>query len=146
MWYLRQQKGFLLLEVVIAIIIISTALLGTAGLLRQAALAVTDSSEESAALFLAQKRLERLKKQDAAFWQVNCPSRNIPFPDEPSPVILNGCSYTIRTVADKFPIIGMKRTVVLAKITVSVSWAGKNAKGTATSRQIQIASLYAETP
>jgi len=66
----RWQQGFLMIEVVVAIVIISMALLVIAGLFIQATSATRNSDNYTVAANLAQKQLELLKSNwSQAYWK-----------------------------------------------------------------------------
>lgn len=135
MLLLQKEKGFLLAEIVFAIFILSVGLLAVAGMFLQAAKANYNSAEETAAMALAQQRMEWLRGQSEISWDTSSL-------DNSSSVSLNQVSYTIQTSAEDFIITGTGGTTTLAKITVRVEWQGKSANGSVNTKQVKLVSLF----
>ena len=66
---LRRQRGFIMAEVVIAIMIIGIALIAITGMFIQSTKATSGAAEYTAATNLAQKQLELLKLQPHTYWK-----------------------------------------------------------------------------
>ncbi len=135
MLLLQKEKGFLLAEIVFAIFILSVGLLAVAGMFLQAAKANYNSAEETAAMALAQQRMEWLRGQSEISWDTSSL-------DNSSSVSLNQVSYTIQTSAEDFIITGTGGTTTLAKVTVRVEWQGKSANGSVNTKQVKLVSLF----
>ena len=71
MLLLQKEKGSLLAEIVFAIFILSVGLLAVAGMFLQAAKANYNSAEETAAMALAQQRMEWLRGQSEISWDTS---------------------------------------------------------------------------
>lgn len=140
-----KQKGFLLVEVVVAMLILAVGILSVSGMLLQSVKANANAAEESAAVRLAQQRMERLRGQPKEFWILNCPSSNISFPDESSSMQQNNVTYSIFSISEDFHITGNSGNVVLAKVTVRVEWQTKDSNGLSKIKQVQLVSLLSKT-
>ncbi len=125
MQYIRQQKGFLMIEVMIAIIIISVALIAVTGMFIQSTRANSSGLEISTATALAQKQMEMLKSWSAANWTALTPlPQVIAWQDaaEPAmPLTRNNIAYTVVTTA-----AASAQDANLVQVTVSVTWLGQN--------------------
>ena len=115
----QQEKGFLMIEVVIAIVIISIALVAAGGMFIQATRANTSASQYTAATALAQEQLERLKQQPSTYWKGLTVPRDISLESGGiSSVTLNSVAYTITTNAKTCP----EDATNLVQVEVTVSW------------------------
>jgi len=65
---MRRQQGFLLVDILLAVFIISTALLAIASFYIQSTQATVRSNQYTVATNLAQRQLELLKKKPATDW------------------------------------------------------------------------------
>ena len=110
---LEKEKGFLLIEVVIAMVIISIALVAATGMFIQATRANSEASQYTAATTLAQEQLERLKQKPYTFWAAPTFSPN------PYTVPLNNTVYTIATT-----VVTVDEAARLVEVKVEVTWGG----------------------
>jgi len=132
---LKQQQGFMLAEVVVAILIISVALLGISSMFVQTSRAVSDNGNTAIAVNYAQRQIEILKTQSPVWWSTHC-----------SNVIaeiewLDGASttgdYAVTTTVIDFPV----GTTNLARVNVTVGWVEPNVNGINQQRSIVFTSL-----
>ena len=110
---LEKEKGFLLIEVVIAMVIISIALVAATGMFIQATRANSEASQYTAATTLAQEQLERLKQKPYTFWA------SPTFSPNPYTVPLNNTVYTIATT-----VVTVDEAARLVEVKVEVTWSG----------------------
>lgn len=110
---LQTKKGFLMIEVVIAIVIASIALVAAAGMFIQATKVSSEAEQYTTATALAQEQLERLKQQPYTFWAAPTFSPN------PYTVTLNNVVYTVTTVTETGD-----DSAHLVQVKVTVSWGG----------------------
>lgn len=135
-WFcLRQQKGFLLVESLLAILVVTIALTAATVMYVQSSKAGVVSVETSTATALAQKQMELLKAQPATFWAalpLTTP-QNIAWQDtsQPMPLVKNNISYSVTTTASQ-----ATQDVSLVQVTVQVSWGGNT---------IAMVSLFSKT-
>lgn len=113
------QRGFLIIEVLVAVIITGLALAALTGLFIRSAMLTTDAAAYTTAANLAQKQLELLKTQDRLFWAENAANTNIPWLDATTahPVTLNNQAYFISTAARP-----AQENSKLSRVTVTVRW------------------------
>ncbi|VBB06875.1 Hypothetical protein LUCI_2112 [Lucifera butyrica] len=112
--------GYLLLDAVLTLFIVSVALLAIAGVFLQTTKANTAASRRTVAAGLAQQQMENLKQQPDAFWDVHNNSSETQVQTGPQ-----GENYTMRTdyaVAEDTD----KGKLIQATVTVSWKEAGSN--------------------
>ena len=122
MAYRQKEKGFLLIEVVIAMVIISIALVASGGMFIQATRANSEAEQYTAATTLAQEQLERLKQKDYTYWASLSPGTTIGWQGTgsvPNPVLLNNLYYTVTTMTET-----ADDPAHLVQVKVTVSWSG----------------------
>ncbi len=109
---LKNNKGMGIVEALVAIFIISVALLATLEASRQAVVMSISTRNYNTATYLAQQVLEELKKNDgiAAFGDFDSTTRI------ESPQIINGVEYTI---SQGDPVNLGEGTII---VLVTVSW------------------------
>lgn len=149
MRYIHRQQGFLMVEVIIAITIISFALVSIASMFTQSMQANNNAADYTTAVNLAQKRLEILKTKRDTFWNNNCPKADIQFTEENLGANDPPEGYTIITKAVDFSVIdndNSKNTVKLAQVTVSVEWDQQTASGEVKKNKVQLTSLFDKNP
>ena len=132
---LRCQKGFLLVESLLAILVITIALTAATLMYVQSSKAGVVSVETSTATALAQKQMELLKTQPATYWAaltLTSP-HDIVWQDtsQTMPLVKNNISYTVTTTASQ-----ATQDISLVQVTVQVSWSGKS---------ISLVSLFSKT-
>jgi len=121
---LHKQNGFLMVEVLLAILVISIALTAAAPLFIQATKASVEGSEITNATALAQKQIELLKTQPVTFWSgLAAPPQSIAWQDssETMPLTKNNVQYTVATTTANTALDSN-----LVQVTVVVSWNGKS--------------------
>ncbi|MEN6413518.1 MAG: prepilin-type N-terminal cleavage/methylation domain-containing protein [Veillonellales bacterium] len=132
----KGQQGFLMLEVVIATVIISLALVAAAGMFIQSTKANSSAADYTVAANLAQKQLELLKNKDVSYWTIHASEPNIPWQDtgETLPLTINQIRYNITTQSTVSP-----ENSYLVQVVVTVSWTdpGKNSQ-----RTVQMTAFY----
>ncbi len=128
----KKQEGYMLAEVVIAILIISIALLGISSMFVQASLTVTDSGSTTIAANYAQEQMEILKTKNAAWWSdsKNCSSTGVA-------TTITKDGYTLAMT-----MIDSTISPKLAKGTVVVSWTERDARGNIKNRNQTYVTLY----
>lgn len=120
----KSQKGFLMIEVVIAIVIISLALVAAATMFVQSSRANSAANDYTTATSLAQKQIELLKSHKvtgptANFWAAVADGASLPWEGEENhPIVLNNTTYTVSTVAHNAP----EDPAGLVQVSVTVSW------------------------
>ena len=114
-----------MIEVLIAIIIISVALIAVTSMFIQSTRANSSGLEISTATALAQKQMEMLKTWSAANWTALTPlPQAIAWQDasEPTmPLTRNNIAYTVVTTA-----AASAQDANLVQVTVSVTWRGQS--------------------
>ena len=121
---LRKQKGFLMVEVLLAILIISIALTAATSMFIQSTKSSVSGNEITNATALAQKQIELLKTQPASYWNnLAAPPQTIAWQDsaQTMPVTKNNISYTVTTTTANTALDSN-----LVQVTVAVSWAGQS--------------------
>lgn len=125
---LQRQNGFLMVEVVLAVLIISVALVAALGMFITSTQANADAAEYTVATTLAQKQLELLKTKDAQnYWaklELTAPAK-IDWQDTEVayPPLLNGVNYQVDTTASLSP-----ENQNLVQVTVTVTWDKPNGR------------------
>ena len=113
-----------MMEVLLAIVIISVALLGAASMFIQSTKANSSGLEISTATSLAQKQMEMLKTWSATDWASLTPlPQAIAWQDatETMPLTRNNIAFTVATTA-----AASAQDANLVQVTVSVTWSGKS--------------------
>lgn len=113
----HSQRGYLLVEVIVATLIFSMMALGAAGLFSRSLATINDTRQYTVATALAQKQLEMLKGWPPNQWKsVGLPAI-IPWQgsDNPAP-------FVVLTDAMLCP----EDPVNLVQVTVTVSWSGNS--------------------
>lgn len=120
---LTKQNGFLMVEVLLAILVISIALTAATSMFIQSTKANVAGSEITNATALAQKQIELLKIQPTTFWSsLDAPPQSIDWQDssETMPLTKNNVAYTVTTTTSNTALDSN-----LVQVTVEVSWSGK---------------------
>lgn len=119
--YTNQQQGYLLMDVVIALTIVGTALLSIVGMFYQATNATTSAAYYTKAVHLGEEKVEELKAKTDIYWNTQFPQGSGVHYVELENGPVNG--YTRKAVAE----INVNPTVQpydtkerLIKITVNV--------------------------
>ena len=114
----NKQKGFLLIEVLVAIVIISVALVAIGGMFIQATRANSQAGQITTATNLAQEQLDLLKSWNKDVWAAY-PSTSIPWQGSgSSPIGANNVNYTVITVVGTCA----EDNIHLVQVKVTVSW------------------------
>lgn len=120
------QRGFILVEVLVAVIIISVALTAVAAMFVPATAAYSNAADYTVAANLAQKQLELLKTWQSSDWAAALLLGKAEWQgDEPEPkmpIHLNGVDYSIDT---KVSLANVSNSLVEVKVIVSWSRGGK---------------------
>ena len=119
-----KQNGFLMVEVLLAILVISIALTAATSMFLQSTKASVSGNEITNATALAQKQIELLKTQPASFWNnLAAPPQTIAWQDssQTMPLTKNNISYTVITTTANTALDSN-----LVQVTVAVSWAGQS--------------------
>ena len=135
--FLARQKGFLIVEVMLAVLIISIALVAAMGMFIYSTKANSDASEYTVAATLAQKQLEMLKMKDPQnYWaKLDLTSTTkIAWQDTTSPPPTR---YTIDTVAS-----ACSENPNLVEVIVTVAWDKRNSQPA----NIKITTYYSKIP
>jgi len=127
---MNKQRGFLLIEVLIAVVIITIAVTAAASLLIQSVKSNISAGKYTVAASLAQKQLEYLKSRNTAVaWtQLTIPETGEVKlgadwqSEENNTVILNNTTYTLASLASKCP----EDSADLVQIRVVVAWSGNS--------------------
>ena len=119
----KHQKGFLMVEVLIAIVVISVALVSVPLMFMQSTKASSAGVEISTATTLAQKQIEMLKSQPATYWAAipTSSTQSIAWQDtnEAMPLTKNNIAYNVTTTATT-----VAQDANMVKVTVKVDWSG----------------------
>lgn len=121
---LKKQNGFLMVESLLAILVITIALTAASVMFVQSSKAGGESAEISTASALAQKQMELLKTQSSAYWSALTPlPQNIAWQDttQTMPLVKNNISYTVTTTASQ-----AAQDANLVQVVVQVAWSGKS--------------------
>jgi type IV pilus assembly protein PilV len=123
---LKNIKGFTLLEVMIALVILAVGLLGLASLQVMAIKGNSYGQEMTVASTLAQNQLEQLRRTAGALVS----GTDYPPPDQ------NGIQYTRAwIIAANQPQTGMNT------VTITISWTGPTGSGANATRSINIRTI-----
>jgi len=125
---LKSNKGFMLAEVTLAMLIISVALVPIASMFTQAIQADMMAHHYTVAANLAQKQLELLKTQPPEYWATCSPPCSIPWQDSTQPV---PSRYTILTTGVA------THHDSLVEVRVMVSWRERGLEN-----KLQFVTLY----
>ena len=112
-----------MVEVMLAILVISIALTAATSMFIQSTKANVAGSEITNATALAQKQIELLKIQPTTFWSsLAAPPQSIAWQDssETMPLTKNNVAYTVTTTTSNTALDSN-----LVQVTVVVSWSGK---------------------
>lgn len=116
---LKNECGFLLADSVIAILIMSVALLSCMGVVISSLKATRVSAGYTAAIYLAQKQAEILKgTKDPSDWAAMYETNSFMNTTETEEV--NGITYTIATKAGACPETQTMHTLV--EVTIDLTW------------------------
>lgn len=125
MRFLRGQNGFLMIEALIAVVIISVALVAIGSMFIQSTRANTSSVEITTATALAQKQMELLKGLPVSYWNALTPlPQPLPWQDSANPsmpITLNNVAFTVNTVA-----AASATDANMVQVSVTVSWRGQS--------------------
>lgn len=127
---LRRQRGFIMAEVVIAIMIIGIALIAIAGMFIQSTNATSGAAEYTAATNLAQKQLELLKLQPYTYWKNIAVTTTIAWQG----TVGETDPYSVATTASV-----SAENSNLVEVVVVVSWTQQGQ-----SRQVQLTAFYSK--
>ena len=133
---IRKEKGFLLIEVVIAMVIISIALVSATGMFIQATKANSEAEQYTTATTLAQEQLERLKQWKHSDW-ASLSAGDIPRQGTgtvANPVTVNNIAYTITTITET-----ADDPARLVQVKVTVSWSNETKK-------VEMTAVYPKIP
>ncbi len=132
------QKGFVLIEVMIAVCIIGIAFMPLLMMYMNGVSSANASAAYTVAANLAQKQFELLKTKDKNFWTQYGADLNIPWQDysQANPIIINSVPFTIVTRSEASDVDDQ-----LIKVTVSVNWHENNKEQTQ-----QFIRLYDKNP
>ncbi|HWR08179.1 hypothetical protein [Sporomusa sp.] len=115
----KGEQGYLLMEAVVAIFIVSTALVAIAGMFPQSLQTIAAADHYTAATVMAQEQMEMLKSHDDLFWG------KITFPYQTGPVVIPGTEFYQTAKAEISPLdpeYPVKQRVI--KLTVCVERTG----------------------
>lgn len=143
---LRSQQGYLLIEILLAIIIISIALMTIGGLFLQSGKSANTSTEYTTAANLAQKQFELLKVRQQGTNPLLTTTTIYPFNYN------EWLDNHLRDAAtSSYPVFSVKTTAVqcteqnssnLLEVTVTVSWNNKQNVST----QVPFTTLFPKVP
>jgi Tfp pilus assembly protein PilV len=123
----NQQQGFLLIEVLVAIVLITVAVVPIVGMFIQSTRANSNASQITAATNLSQEQLDLLKSWPPATWASYIPATTSPSVDistasplgaSPIAVPPSNVNYTIVTTVSPCA----EDNVHLVQVTVRTSW------------------------
>lgn len=95
------QAGFVMAEVILAVMIIATTLVATAGMFIQSTWSNKNAAEYTVAANLAQKQIELLKLKSYNYWSNQSMPAELAWQDttEALPVTVKGVHYYVTTTA-----------------------------------------------
>ena len=117
----EKQTGFIMIEVIVATVIISIALVAAVGMFIQSTQANASASDYTVAVNLAQKQLEMLKTtQTPADWAGLSLPCDMPWQDTAAmpPRTLNHITYNITTTV----VQSVEDSTNLVEVIVQVNW------------------------
>lgn len=117
----KSQAGFLLVEALVAMIIITVALVGILGMFTQSLRATKNAADYTTATSLVQEQMEQMKIIDELFWN----SVSFPYQFATEAIPMNNVTYTRTTQAELSildPEYPAKQRII--KVTVHVEWLG----------------------
>lgn len=132
---MKRQQGFALVEVLIAIVIISIGMVAVAGVFIPATANYSNAADYTAAVNLAQKQLELLKTWKPDNWKAAGATIVWQDDDDPMPINLNGIDYMVET--KKVSPSSVSNSLVEVNVTVSWSRGGKG-------QSIQLVAYYSQ--
>ncbi|QDR80339.1 type IV pilus modification PilV family protein [Sporomusa termitida] len=126
MQQLHSQRGFMLIEVLVAIVIISVALIAIGGLFLQAGKSAGASTEYTTAANLAQKQFEYLKLRQQSATPVLTTETPYPYTSTEwfdssleATATASNPAFSVRTTAVQCP---EENAADLVEVTVAISW------------------------
>lgn len=118
---ITSQRGFLLVEALIAIVVITVALVAIQGMFIQSLQATASAANYTVAAGLVQEQMEQMKIKDELFWN----SLSFPYQSATEVIAMNKATYTRTTQAELSPLdpeYPVKQRII--KVTVKVEWLG----------------------
>ncbi|SMD06419.1 type IV pilus modification PilV family protein [Sporomusa malonica] len=125
---IRCQKGFLMVDILVAIVIISVAIVAIGGLFIQVNKSATTSADYTFAANLAQRQFELLKKKYTANeWAGLDLSKDIPWQGDEKDRTNSAVTFNVTTHASEYtPKDSTDVAENLIELTVTVSWTKQN--------------------
>ncbi len=115
----KSEQGYLLMEAVVAIFIVSIALVAISGMFTLALKAITSADEYTTITSLAQQQMDFMLTKDDLFWE----NANFPYQIGPEPLPGTGHLQTVRAeISDADPEFPIKQRLI--KLTVQVERTG----------------------
>lgn len=115
---MKKQQGFILLEILIAVIIISIGLVSITAVFIPTTANHTAGADYTVATNLAQKQIELLKCLKPADWNNALLLGNLDWQgEEANPISVNNIKYTVETV-----VIPASSSNFLVETIITVSW------------------------
>lgn len=130
----RGQKGFILIDSLVGIIILTVALLAILLTYRQATITAVSARNYNNAVYLAQQTVEELKKN-------NGKTEFDPFVE--SPVTIKGIQYTIKLT--QLTITEVQANTNLRQYKVTVAW-DERINSKVVPRDVQLVDYYYSAP
>lgn len=121
MYLIKSQRGFLLVEALIAIVVITVALVAIQGMFIQSLQATASAANYTVAAGLVQEQMEQMKIKDELFWN----SLSFPYQSATEVIAMNKAIYKRTTQAELSPLdpeYPVKQRII--KVTVNVEWLG----------------------
>jgi len=144
---IRNQRGFLLAEIVLATTLLSVALLTVAYMFIHAGQSKAASAGEAAAAALAQKQLELLKERTAAEWSATAINSYIDWQDAIADKASKSGNVWVVPVNNTNYIVSTQVQICsgnsnLTQVAVTVNWTETDA--TAVSRALTVTAFYSK--
>jgi Tfp pilus assembly protein PilV len=116
--YWKRQQGYLYMDAVIAIFVLTVALLAITGMFVYATKLNSSASHYTAATNMARQQMELLKRWPASTWSDPSLPAAIPWQGDPDKLTVNKTAFEVRTIIKQTTSIDPS----LIQVTVIVSW------------------------
>ncbi|MBP2635081.1 MAG: hypothetical protein H6Q72_988 [Firmicutes bacterium] len=133
--YWNRQQGYLYMDAVSAIFILSIALLAISGMFVYATKLSSSANHYTAATNMARQQMELLKRWTASDWSDPSLPASIPWQGDPDKLTVNKMTFEVETIINQPSNIDPS----LLQITVIVSW--KEPNGT---KNVQLTTYFSK--
>lgn len=133
--YWKRQQGYLYVDAVIAVCILSLALLAVSGMFVNATKLSSSANHYTAATNIARQQMELLKRWTASDWSDPSLPASIPWQGDPDKLTVNKMTFEVKTLITQPSGIDPD----LLQITVIVSWKERN-----DTRNVQLTTYFSK--